>query len=242
LVIGLVNLICKHFFLERKMKKTFTLKSLALSLVVAGAASVAIVPATSQAGVSANIGMVSNYVFRGVEQTESASASAGLDYESDSGFYLGTWTADVEQGLEYDLYGGWAGEFSGVSLGLGATGYYYTDSAFDSSYEEANLSLGYGMFTVGYDKGVYKPTSGDIDYDHKYISASYSDFSATVGMYDPDVDTSDDANTYIDVGYSTDIVAGFSGSINLIAVSSEANTVKDQSYLVLGLTKSFDIM
>ncbi len=224
------------------MKKAFQLKTLLLSMAVAGAATVAIAPAVAQAGVSANIGMVSNYIFRGVEQTESASASAGLDFESDSGFYIGTWAADVESGLEYDLYGGWAGEFEGVSLGLGASGYYYTDTAFDSAYEEVNLSVGYGMFTVGYDKGTYKPAAGDVDYDHKYLSLAYEDFSATVGLNDGDIDTSDDALTYFDLGYSTELAAGLDGSINLITTTSEDDTVKDQSYLVLGVSKSFDLM
>jgi len=224
------------------MKKTFKLKNLALSLAVAGAASVAMVPAASQAGVSANIGMVSNYVFRGIEQTESASASAGLDFESDSGFYIGTWAADVESGLEYDLYGGWAGEFEGVSLGLGASGFYYTDTAFDSTYEEVNASIGYGMFTIGYDKGTYKPSSGDVDYDHKYLSVAYEDFSATYGVNDGDIDSSDDALSYLDLGYSTELAAGFDGSINFVATSSEDNATKDQSYLILGVSKSFDLM
>ncbi|WEJ62266.1 TorF family putative porin [Thiomicrorhabdus lithotrophica] len=224
------------------MKKTFKLKNLALSLAVAGAASVAMVPAASQAGVSANIGMVSNYVFRGIEQTESASASAGLDFESDSGFYIGTWAADVESGLEYDLYGGWAGEFEGVSLGLGASGFYYTDTAFDSTYEEVNASIGYGMFTIGYDKGTYKPSSGDVDYDHKYLSVAYEDFSATYGVNDGDIDTSDDALSYLDLGYSTELAAGFDGSINFVATSSEDDATKDQSYLILGVSKSFDLM
>jgi uncharacterized protein (TIGR02001 family) len=222
--------------------KTLKLKTLALSLAVAGAASVAVVPAVSQAGASANIGMVSNYVFRGIEQTESASASAGLDFENDSGFYIGTWAADVEKGLEYDLYAGWAGEFEGVSLGLGATGYYYTDTAFDSPYEEVNASIGYGMFTVGYDKGVYKPSSGNVDYDHKYVSMAYDDFSATYGVNDGDIDTSDDAISYLDLGYSTELAAGFDGSINFVATSSEDSATKDQSYLILGVSKSFDIM
>lgn len=218
------------------------LKTLALSIAVASASAVSMVPAAVQAGVSANIGMVSNYVFRGIEQTESASASAGLDYENDSGFYLGTWAADVESGLEYDLYAGWGGEFEGISLGLGVAGYYYTDTAFDSTYEEYNLSAGYGMFTVGYDKGVHQPSAGDVDYDHKYLSVAYDDFSATYGVTDMDIDAADDAITYIDLGYSTELSAGLDGSINLVTTSSEADAAKDEAYLILGVSKSFDIM
>jgi uncharacterized protein (TIGR02001 family) len=98
-------------------------------MAVAGAATMAIAPVAVQAGVSGNIGAVSTYVYRGVLQTSDASANGGVDYENDNGIYLGVWGADVgggTAGLEYDIYGGWAGEFSGVSLGLGVTGYYYT--------------------------------------------------------------------------------------------------------------------
>ncbi len=219
------------------MKKTFALKPLALSVAVAAASAASIVPATVQAGVSANIGMVSGYVFRGVEQTETASASAGLDFESDAGFYIGTWAADVEDGLEYDIYAGWSGEFEGVSLGLGATGYYYTDD-WDEPYEEVNLSVGYDMFSVGYDIGKY---DGDIDYDHMSVGVGIEDFSITLGQYDPDTDTDDDAKTYLDLGYGTELSPGLDGSINLIGVDSEGD-VDDTYYLILGVSKSFDLM
>jgi len=46
------------------------------------------VPAVSMAQVSANFGMVSDYIYRGIFQS-SSSASAGLDFEHDSGFYIG---------------------------------------------------------------------------------------------------------------------------------------------------------
>ncbi|MDG6777273.1 TorF family putative porin [Thiomicrorhabdus sp. zzn3] len=227
---------------DKHMKKSFQLKSLVLSMAVAGAASLAVVPATSQAGVSANIGAVSNYIFRGVEQTESASASAGLDYENDSGFYLGTWVADVETGLEYDLYGGWSGSIGEVSLGLGATTFRYTDTAFDYPYNEVNASLGYGMFTIGYDKGVYEDPAGDIDYDHKYIGVEYGSFGVTVGMLDGDLDADDDALTYVDVGYSTELSAGLEGSVTYTYVSPEDSDLDSDTFLVFGVSKSFDIM
>lgn len=224
------------------MKKAFQLKSLVLSMAVAGAASMAVAPATTQAGVSANIGAVSNYVFRGIEQTESASASAGLDYEADSGLYVGTWIADVETGLEYDIYGGWAGSIGDVSVGLGATTFRYTDTAFDYPYNEVNASLGYGMFTIGYDKGVYEDPAGDIDYDNKYIGVEYEGFSATFGMLDSDLDADDDANTYLEVGYSTELSAGLDGSVTYVLSTPEDSDLDSETYLVFGVSKSFDIM
>lgn len=133
------------------MKQTAKLKTLVLSMAVAGSSIAALAPATTQAGVSGNIGLVNQYIFRGIEQSGSATAQAGLDYEHESGGYVGVWGSEVgdNQGLEYDLYGGWSGEFSGVSVGLGATLYNYTkdlskdDNAFDTAYQEVNLSVGY---------------------------------------------------------------------------------------------------
>ena len=103
------------------------------------------------ADVSYNIGFASEYYFRGILQKES-SASAGVDIES-NGFYAGAWTADVGDGLEVDLYGGYGFETeSGLTGSIGFTGYYYTGD-FDDTYEEINLGLGYGMFSLGYSSG-----------------------------------------------------------------------------------------
>ncbi len=69
------------------MKKTFSVKSLLVSMAIASSAALSVAPATTQAGVTGNMGAVSTYVFRGLKQT-GAAAQGGLDYESDSGFIL----------------------------------------------------------------------------------------------------------------------------------------------------------
>lgn len=252
MVIGLVNLIFKTFLLERKMKKTFTLKSLALSLAVAGAASVAVVPATSQAGVSANAGFVSTYVFRGALQTatEKGTASAGLDYEHDSGFYVGTWgsSLDDSSNLEYDLYGGWAGTVSDFDLGVGATGYYYTGkfSAGDAEkFEEMNFSAGYGPISIAYDNGTTGIKGGsDTWYTHKAISGTYAGFTGTYGLNE--AEASKDM-TYVQLDYGFEIAKGFDGTVSYIKAMDDnldgsGNAIPDADYLILGVTKSFDIM
>ncbi|VAW49280.1 hypothetical protein MNBD_GAMMA04-1549 [hydrothermal vent metagenome] len=221
------------------MKKSFKLKTLLASLVVAS--SVTLAPVAAQAGVSANVGMVSNYVFRGVEQTDSASASAGLDYENESGLYVGTWIADVTDGLEYDLYAGWAGEFDGVSLGLGGTYYGYTDRAFDEPYKEVNLSVGFAGVTLGYDKGIHELAKEE-DYSNAYISYERNDFSATYGVYDANIDAKKDAMNYLDLGYSFELAKGLDGSVNYIYASPEDSNNDPETYLILGISKSFDVM
>ena len=86
-----------------------------------------------------------------------------MDYEQ-GGLYLGTWAADVGDGLEIDLYGGYGIETdSGFSASVGFTGYYYTGD-FDDTYEEINLGVGYGMVSLGYSVGEWDGFEEPADY------------------------------------------------------------------------------
>lgn len=47
--------------------------------------------------ISANIGALSNYIWRGVTQTQDGAAvQGGLDFTHSSGFYIGTWASNVD--------------------------------------------------------------------------------------------------------------------------------------------------
>ena len=111
------------------------------------------VAAPASADLSANIGFASEYYFRGLLQNDS-SASAGLDYEV-GGFYVGTWAADVGDGLEVDFYAGYGLELGDFTVSVGGTGYYYTGD-FDDTYEELNLSAGWDFLTVDYAEGAVR--------------------------------------------------------------------------------------
>ena len=115
------------------MKKTALLSLSALALGTAA------IPATSFADTTGNIGFVTDYIFRGILQAPS-SAYAGADWSGDKGLYAGTWWADVSQGLETDIYGGWIGGGDTVKFKIGARGYRYFDN-FDGNYDEVNLGL-----------------------------------------------------------------------------------------------------
>ena len=229
------------------MNKTFKLKSLLLSMAVAGAATFTMAPVVAQAGVSANVGFVSTYVYRGVQQTSDGSASAGLDYEHESGFYAGVWGVDVgsgEAGLEYDLYAGWAGQFGEISVDAGVVGYYYTGD-FDTSYQEVAVSAGYGPITVGYAGGKWEDGAGpgdDSDYTDMYITAEFAGVSLTYGEWDADTDLKDDALSRVELGYGLELAKGLDGSVTYIKSMPEDSSVKDEDYLVFGISKSFDIM
>ena len=116
------------------------------------------------ADVSYNVGYVSEYYFRGILQ-KSSSASAGIDYE-EGGFYIGAWGADVGDGIEYDIYLGYGIETeAGLSASLGFTTYQYTGDTFDDEYNEGNLNLGYGIFSLEYKKGTSEGFGTPSDYD-----------------------------------------------------------------------------
>lgn len=106
---------------------------------------------------NANIGAVSNYLWRGVSQTDDGPAiQGGIDFSHESGFYAGTWASNVDFGedeanYELDLYMGY--DFSlpdeDASLGLSTIYYAYPDGDSDIDFWEIGLSGGYRFFSAG---------------------------------------------------------------------------------------------
>lgn len=102
--------------------------------------------------IEGNIGVTSNYLFRGVTQTgDGAAVQGGLDYAHDSGLYVGTWTSNVNfaGGTELDVYGGFAGEMEEFGYDVGVVGYLYPEKDEDANFAEVYLNLAYDMFAAG---------------------------------------------------------------------------------------------
>lgn len=121
---------------------------------------------TAVADSSVTVGVLSDYIFRGVYVSD-ASAFASADLEADSGFYLGAWGADIQNGLEYDVYLGYVGGTENVSWNVGFTGYYATDEAFDTA-QEINLGFSVGFLDFQY-------SLGDLD-----VEASLLDLNSSI--------------------------------------------------------------
>ena len=232
------------------MKHAFKLKSLALSMAIAGSSVAVLAPATAQAELTGNIGLVSQYIFRGAPQSGGIAAQAGLDYEHESGFYVGLWASDVDDKaagtneLEYDIYAGYETEVSGVTLGAGFTLYRYTKDVFDDDYNELNLWAGFGGFGLTFDTGVNKSGGDDISYN--VITASY-EMGGAYALYGAGTDFLGKGtdHTWIELGYSTEIAPGTDLSFALIESSKEANAGpkgNGNTSMVVGITKSFDLM
>ena len=85
--------------------------------------------------VTANVGVVSDYRFRGLTQTMKRPAlQGGFDFAHSSGFYLGNWNSNVSSAifpnanLEMDLYGGYKPTFGDVTADIGFIYYMYPGS------------------------------------------------------------------------------------------------------------------
>ncbi|MGD8357637.1 MAG: TorF family putative porin [Lysobacterales bacterium] len=187
---------------------------------------------------SANIGYNSQYIFRGIPQKNS-SAFGGLDLNA-GGFYLGTWGADVGDGLEVDYYGGYGFDAGPVSLSVGGTIYTYTGD-FDDTYKEINLSAGWSFLTFDVAVGNYENFGGPtLDYEYYSVTAEYNGFYGRAATFANDFDGS-----YFEAGYGntlsvqdTDLL-DYTFSVlysdsTLLGGSSDWN-------MVLTLSKSFDL-
>lgn len=182
------------------------------------------------AEVEANIGWVSDYIFRGVPQ-KTSSASAGIDLTNE-GFYIGAWGADVGQGSEVDVYGGYGGSYQGFDFSIGATGYFYTDD-FDDTYTELNLGLGWEFITLDVALGSYDNFSGPTqDYRFLALGASFGDAGITIGSFGDDFD-----GEYVELSYGWEL-EDFGISISYIHSTSDLLGDTDNS-IVFGVAKSF---
>ena len=198
-----------------------------------------LIAGTAHADFSANIGWASDYYFRGILQSPS-SPSAGLDYES-NGFYVGTWAADVYDGLEVDGYVGYGGEVGDFTYGIGYTGYFYTGD-FDDTYQEINLSGGFGIVTLDVAVGKY---DGDFDSDTPGDQDAYTYYALTVeknGFYGKYAGFAQDADgSYFEAGYGTTVAEIDLGLSLLVADKDLSLTGDTNETLIFTIGKTFDI-
>ena len=181
--------------------------------------------AAEESAVSYNVGYMSEYWYRGVYQSDSA-VNFGADYEAGS-FYAGTWWADVDTGVEYDIYAGFNFEMMGMPMYLGATGYYYSDN-FDGDYEELNTGVDLGFATIDYAfAGEYEALTTGVksDYEHFTISAPVpmTSLDFTYGTFQDEL-----TGHYYELSYGT-TVSGVDVGVVLGRNSDDSTTNSDKA-------------
>jgi len=133
--------------------------------------------ANATEGLSANIGVTNNYIWRGITQTDDKPAvSGGIDYATTMGLYIGTWVSNVDFGddasTELDLYLGFANEVGEFSYDLGYIYYDYPDGK-DINFGEVYGALGWNFISVGVSTTAHSDWSADFG-DDIYIEADLS--------------------------------------------------------------------
>ena len=137
----------------------------------------------AQAEFTANVGATTNYVFRGLTQTDDGFAiQGGVDYVHELnqtvGIYAGAWASNVEDnlandGFEYDLYAGFQFEFAkDAKFDVGYIMYEYTDDVLDNARGTDEIYVGVSIkgFSIYYYDG--DPKIGNQDYS--YIDLRYT--------------------------------------------------------------------
>jgi uncharacterized protein (TIGR02001 family) len=223
-------------------KETVRMAAAASALLLGSVATVNQALAQDPWSFSANIGAVSNYVWRGVTQTgDQAAVQGGIDVAHDSGFYAGTWISNIDWGTpdpnyELDLYTGFGGAITDdLSYDLGAIYYAYPDGR-DSDFAELTLSGTYKWFTLGAAYTVYGENDGglfddgdwyffggaevDLPYDFGFsVRGGYYSFRHDEGTYDVVVNnviyTRTESYDYWNYGASITRDAGDFGTFSL---------------------------
>ena len=102
-----------------------------------------------------NVGVVTDYRYRGISQSRLKPAvQGGVDFSHTSGAYVGAWASTIQwvkdaggkSDLELDIYGGYKGTAGPVSYDVGVLTYVYPSNGLAVS---ANTTEIYGAGTIG---------------------------------------------------------------------------------------------
>jgi len=199
----------------------------------------------SKVSVSANMAMTSNYLWRGMTQTDNAPAiQGGVDVEY-NGFYLGTWgsniswTNDNDSSIEVDIYAGYANKFATIDYDIGYIRYAYPKVQDDNNFDEVYLSLGkdfsLGNINLKYSKAVDVPSGADKLYD---IEGIYSTtLSQDIGlslMYGKYEDTGKRAGITLSKTYGK-----FDISLSYVDFQHDSDSSLDEDNVVVTVSTSF---
>ena len=130
-------------------------------LGIVSLAALTALPAVSYADLAYNVGVVSDYRYRGISQTRLKPAvQGGVDFSA-GGFYLGAWGSSIkwvkdaygDAQVELDLYGGYKGEIAkDLAYDVGLLQYIYPGAStaqWNAAYKNPNTLEAYAAITYG---------------------------------------------------------------------------------------------
>jgi len=239
----------KQFYNYREINMKKSLLSIALTSVLATSAFVS-TQASAVEGLSANVAATSNYLWRGLEQTDGdAAISGGIDYAIDSGFYAGAWASNASWGdmkTELDLYLGYGGDINeDVSYDLGYIYYAYPDSIADENdFSEIYASISTAGFTFGLAVLADSEAGGDggefgdsvyANIDYAIALESGAEVTLHVGDYSGDFSTE---STDFGVSVSKD---SFTFGVSKVSFDDSVSAGEDDLKFYVSYAVDFDL-
>jgi uncharacterized protein (TIGR02001 family) len=190
---------------------------------------------------SYNVGVVTDYRFRGISQTRRKPAlQGGVDFTHPSGFYVGLWASTIkilrDSGgtghVELDIYGGYRGKFSdALAYDVGVLRYQYPNAGTATTPNTTEIygALTFGPATIKYSHGVSGETFGIANSRGSgYLEAAATFDTGFWGLsVTPHVGHQrfrhNSAYSYTDysIGLSKEIVAGLTGSLTLVSTNAD---------------------
>lgn len=151
---------------------------------------------------SYNVGVVSDYRFRGISQTSTDPAlQGGVDFAHKSGFYLGVWGSNIkwikdyvsaaDGSLEVDVYGGYKGEIKkDFTYDVGVISYRYPGNSAATntliypvgSFADANTTEVYAALTYGLVTAKYSRATSNFIANNSSAGSQYLEIAATFDL------------------------------------------------------------
>lgn len=190
----------------------------------------------AHAGASGSVALTSDYVFRGVSQTNGDPAvQAGIEFAHDSGAYAGAWGSNVSwlsdlggfgipvsNSLELDVYAGYRGTLGErVAFDVGVLQYLYPGD-YPSGFNRPDTTELYAGVTV--------TVTDAVTLGAKYAYA----VSDLFGYEDSD------GSGYLDISANWQFAPGWTFSAHAGRQSVENNAVAEYADWKLGLARAFD--
>jgi uncharacterized protein (TIGR02001 family) len=207
--------------------------------------------------VAYNVGLYSQYIFRGMTQTNHKPAlQGGVDLTHSSGLYLGMWGSNISWltdgtgtdetkyyksggSLELDIYGGYRYSFAnGLGIDIGALQYYYPGSR-DKSFPKANTTEVYGSLSYGWVQAKLSEVVSEAAWGFGQIPG-YKTTSKAGGTYYAELNATIPLSDLI--GAKDGLAAGITGIAHIGRQDFDAGKANDPasySDYKLGLQKTF---
>lgn len=217
-------------------------KKLIAALVAGALTSVSAFAEDAPSPLTFNVGVVSDYLFRGVTQTHGDPAlQGGVDYAFSNGFYVGAWGSTIswvkdwlgKGSTEIDVYGGYRGSLAG-----------------DWTYDVGYITYNYPGKNAG-NANLANPNTQEVyaALGYKWLTAKYSYATSShfIGWYGgPNLDQKTRGSDYLELNAAYDLGNGWgiSGHIGKQKVKNSVRTatpVEDANYTDWNIGVSKDV-